>query len=813
MSILAQRPCNNEIVRMFILALSAICVYASVWLQCPAGSSLGEFRLDVRRRPTDLPLSLRQVNQLQEGDVVEYVPELRRNEKRPGQVTLVFVPPLQGQDVALTALKPSAAGKRARWIVPFTPQLVVFVYGPSGIKTAKVEQFLSKDTDLVRQLAEYADKTAQTEAVLQALNLYNETGASEPLAAALQGFAAQYNVAARLDRNAPPERQTMDLIRSLNPALAAYDPISPRGAQRISQTASLATFVAAMFFGTNVGLAAGSTAMALNVKSLLLPNTEFRSSFAQQAPTGELALCGRRDAVQGRTRLAYLWALRLPGGDPPRVTTDGVAHLLAGVKGSIALSGPDGEVKRLDRVQEWFLTSPRGRFRLRAYFAPDKRTLEVDLQSAAVPEGKYQLGGRWDWTPFAVPGAVEIHAPPELSSARLTPDSQDRMIEHSGRQIVELEGDDFQFVEKVLLSKKGSKYDPPVPIPFSLPLGPRKGVQKSLELAIDTTHLSAGVYTLTLMQAGASKSVDIQVLAPPPKVASLPIRINQGEERQTVLLRGEGLDRIVSLEASGIRVTLGLPAAGGSERPAVIELTEPLQKGATLDLAVRAEGYARPLILSGGLRVVGPRPRITAARLSLPPDPPIALKEDELPAGVLVGAMLQVQPTEGLDRVRLACVDNSAPAETAAVGERAPGLSVQALGAGSLYVSFDPGRWPIGCQLTVSVEASDSGASKPRVLGRVVRLPLIETFTLTSEAAGPSEYVGIITGTDLEMIERTGWDGSDGLPVLGLPAPLAGEGHKQSLKIRMRWPSPAPQSPLWVWLRGDKEGRITNRRY
>jgi len=40
-----------------------------------------------------------------------------------------------------------------------------------------------------------------------------------------------------------------------------------------------------------------------------------------------------------------------------------------------------------------------------------------------------------------------------------------------------------------------------------------------------------------------------------------------------------------------------------------------------------------------------------------------------------------------------------------------------------------------------------------------------------------------------------------------LPRPVAGEGSKQTLRIAMPWPSPTPKAPLFVWLRGETDGR------
>jgi hypothetical protein len=95
----------------------------------------------------------------------------------------------------------------------------------------------------------------------------------------------------------------------------------------------------------------------------------------------------------------------------------------------------------------------------------------------------------------------------------------------------------------------------------------------------------------------------------------------------------------------------------------------------------------------------------------------------------------------------------------------------------------------------------------------VVRIPQIESFRLTDEQAGEGGYFGVLTGRNLELIDRTGWDTTNGQPVPGLPAPLAGDPNRQSLKVRMNWPSPVPHAPIFIWLRGEDQGRQTTARY
>ena len=122
--------------------------------------------------------------------------------------------------------------------------------------------------------------------------------------AALQGFSAQYGLNVQIDRTAPPNQQALLMMRTLNPAIASYDPISPQGGPQLGQTAGLATSVAVLFFGSPVGLAAGGTAMLMELRSVAFPRSEFRSSFSQTLPNEGLGLCGRRDPVPPH---AWVW--------------------------------------------------------------------------------------------------------------------------------------------------------------------------------------------------------------------------------------------------------------------------------------------------------------------------------------------------------------------------------------------------------------------------------------------------------------------------------------------------------------------------
>ena len=107
-----------------------------------------------------------------------------------------------------------------------------------------------------------------------------------------------------------------------------------------------------------------------------------------------------------------------------------------------------------------------------------------------------------------------------------------------------------------------------------------------------------------------------------------------------------------------------------------------------------------------------------------------------------------------------------------------------------------------------------SGSSLPKELGRIVRLPKIDSFQLTDEKVnGGSAFYGLLKGQNLEEIEKVGWDANTGIPVEGIPAPVAGAVNEEALKIAVPWPASAPHAPLFIWLRGEAAGRATGAKW
>ena len=377
-------------------------------LTCPAGTPLGTIELKVRAGSIAETLPLQEINHLSEGDTVLYAPVLRGKEKRPGEVSLVLVPAERGANAeGLQVMEPARADKAHEWEIPRTMSLAAFVYGPQGLSKKKVSGFLSQDDQLVAQLADYAEKTTQTEALLQVLS--NGTASPANMNAALSGFASQYGLAVQIDKNAPAAAQAQVLFATMNPQLATYNPLATdSNAQRLGETASVAAAAATLFFGSPIGLAAGGTAMLLDLRSIAFPGTLFRSSFAQPARTG-VHLCGQRGVLPPHTRIAYIWAMRIPNTPKPDIRIGKADNLALGQKTSVAVETSNVDWKYLQRARQWELEDEHGkRTTVKVLKIGNERELEIDLQKAAVPAGDYRLMGHWDWSPFYANGVLHL---------------------------------------------------------------------------------------------------------------------------------------------------------------------------------------------------------------------------------------------------------------------------------------------------------------------------------------------------------------------------------------------------------------------
>lgn len=774
---------------------------------CTGSASLGTVRIAVRRS-VGASLPVKSASVIPAGAHLIWDPaHLSPGFSSKSEVTAI----LAHAEGGIIVLPPQNADAHAEWNLPVSPSVLALVIGPQGLNMSKVTSLVKRNQDLLAQLADYAEQTSEVEALVQQLADSEDSGRSTD--AALKGFSSQYGVAVpKLDTKAPSDQQASLLLHAVLPSANSYDPLAPATMQ-MQQSVGLAASVAGLFFGNGVGLAAGGTALIANLKMTLFPSTELRSAFAQTADKDNLALCSKSVAPKSRTRIAYLWAYRVPDQKPPVAAIVGPAHLPLAGASTVAFAG---QVKELERARDWQLVPISGGAAVPVTVAagavPD--SIKIDLSNSKATPGEYRLTAAWDWDSLNL-GKIQLHPLADFRRVQIAPESRDKLVEGSGMVSVKLTGADFEFVEKASIQKALanpkalSKAAPPVPVDFELPAGKRAGEETSMEVEIDTA--AHGLYKLLLAQSdGKTHEVPVTILPPNPKLSNLPVRVNAGEAEEAIRFEGSGLEQIESVTCDAGLIT---GQANGKGWAGAIRPKAGLRPGDSFPLILKVRGLDETLTVPDAIEAVGPRPKITAVRRSMPGNPGIELQQDELPAGTTIGMVIEVSGLHEDARpvLELGCH----PGEQKRLLQLSPdvsadGASLSFAGPGALYLSLDANAVGYaGCGLTAHLRTQPEGRSDPMRLGRVVRVPLLEQFTLTAEPAGPSAYAGVLKGRDLDLVERTGWDQQNGLAVDAIPTPVPGEPGKQTLRICLPWPSPSPHAALYVWLRGEKDARRT----
>ena len=800
---------------VFIMALPCL---AAAPRACVGSQSLATFKLAVAPAKGGAALPLSEVNALHKGQNLLYEPvHIPFAERDKAEIALLLAP-LANSQAPLEALKPAPAGKPAEWVLPRDASIVALVYGPQGLSMRKVKSLMQRNDEVLSELADYADETAQVGALIQELQKSESSGT--PVSAALAGFSAKSGVSMpQIDTHSATSQQAAMLMHALLPSISAMDPLTGSNSAVVQQSAGLATAVAGLFFGSGVGLAAGGASLFQNMRSMLFPETEFQSSMvrpADTAPSGSVALCAKSQTAKAHTRIAYLWAHRLPELKEPRLSLATPAHLPIGAKSVVVVHADEGS-KAIGRLRDWQLTAAKGgaSFHVPATVEKDGE-IQLDLSKTKAAPGEYRLKAFWDWDGVPVAGEVYLHPYGDLKLAKLAADSRDRLVEGSGAVPLKLEGVDFEFVEKAELEQAGAHAGAPVKVSFSLPHGKRGGDQESADAELDTNGLKPGAYRLLLAQSdGVSHPIPVTILPPNPKLEDLPLRPNLDETGQKLLLRGSGLERIEKLSTEAGAIDLAPLAHAADRREATIKLGSKACKDQRFDLRMKVQGIEAALTVTDAIEIRGPRPRIASVRKSYPQNFGLALNDDEIPAAVTASFALAVAHAGEAPVVDVMCSDPGPLRQKLhlAAGDRNGGARLDLAGEGVLFLSLDPGTvGRSGCRLEARV-TSPEGTSDAYPLGRVLRVPRIEQFVLTDRKLSDAVYAGTLKGDDLDTIAQTGWDAQHGLPVESIPDAIAGEPQKQLLKIALPWPAPAPHAPVFVWLRGESQGRATGVKY
>jgi hypothetical protein len=172
-------------------------------------------------------------------------------------------------------------------------------------------------------------------------------------------------------------------------------------------------------------------------------------------------------------------------------------------------------------------------------------------------------------------------------------------------------------------------------------------------------------------------------------------------------------------------------------------------------------GLESPVIVANAIEIVGPRPQGRSMQKSLAAVLGIEIGADELPAGTTAGLVLTVDHLHDAVRPRLELRCETGELRqplTLSPGAPSAAASLSSAGPGALYLSVDPGAigYP-GCQLSATVMVEPEGRSVAFILGRVIRVPRLEKFTLSTEKVGDPSYAGDLEGADFDVIEKAGW--------------------------------------------------------
>jgi hypothetical protein len=763
---------------------------------CVESVPLATFVIKVSPGSGSPALPIRAVNTIDRGYKLTAMPvKVPTDIKKNARIALVVVPAGSASAEGVTVLEQHELDGTAEWTMPFTVGSALLVFGPQGLDEKRVTRLVSKDDDLVSELATYADQTENLEDTIDALANLEDTGDEEA-----------DTVPSRLS---PSDQVLFALTRALNPVMVAYNPL---GVGKRAGSATRMGQATAAFFENAGGFVPGGGALPM-VKTWLMPDTEFRTVYAEPAADNGLTLCAQRKTTGTRSRFVYLWAHREVNSGPPSVSLAQAAWLPVGTRSVVPVKVKSVEDWPLvDRIRDWTLTDGSSPFPVTVR-SDQRRLLEVDLRKSTVPPGTYRLQGKWDWGTAAVTGEFHLARLADPSLVKINDISRAALVDGAGVVPLHLEGGDFQFVERVSIRKAGRLGSAPADLDYVLPVGLRAGPQQSMEVEVDTNHFRAGDYQLVLAQTGGStQNVPVRVLPTAPKIENLPLRVNVGAKEVKLVLQGTNLDRLEGLSAEHATLRLGEP--NGDEREVFVSLDGSAKKGDRLALQLAVGGVPDASRVAGGITVLGARPLITSVKTSPPTELAGWLREGEVPAGSFIGMTIQVQNADAQPALRLDCAETTRTLQPVRIrtGERLPAAKLDYLGEGLVFASADPGMVGTpGCTLQAEIDSESAGASEPFVVGRVTRLPRIDSITLTNETADQG-YVAVVRGRDLESIQKTGWTATNGLAVPGPPLNVAGEGDRQTLRVVVPWPSPTPMAPLFVWLRGDQEGRGVPRR-
>ena len=162
-------------------------------LGCAGSATLGTFQLSVRPFSQGAPLPLKSLAAVPAGSRLIWTPaHLRLPPSNEAEVTVVVVP---ASDGVLLTLEPRKASERTEWQLPERPLVIALVYGPQGLSEGKLQSLVTRNQDLLRELAEYAEQSSEVEALVQ--ELADAEHSRGDAGDALQGMSSGYGANAQ----------------------------------------------------------------------------------------------------------------------------------------------------------------------------------------------------------------------------------------------------------------------------------------------------------------------------------------------------------------------------------------------------------------------------------------------------------------------------------------------------------------------------------------------------------------------------------------------------------------------------------------
>ncbi|MGH9414307.1 MAG: hypothetical protein ACRD0Y_11290 [Terriglobales bacterium] len=794
-----------------ILFFALVCFTPKATAQdnpCPGGRFVTGFQLRVGAPGQSNRIPFTEINALQRGDVLHYEPaDLPKVWRHSARVAVVLVPVVYSLSAHLAVFN-QRADKSAAWTVPEQTGAVAFLFGPNGLNAKKTRQLLAQHPQLATHFIAYAQQASRVEALVALLARYeNSAPGTLSLNTMLEQYSHEYGVSMPTANPAlPPDQEAAILLAAVAPPTAAPGP--SRHAALTAGSTSTATALAAMYYGPVMGVASTTLPLFRALHKSLFPGTQFQAAFAVSTAHGA-RLCGANTAPPPNQHTVYIWMSNLPSGAAPsvRLAHRRTAVIPAGAKSSLKVACASVmQLRNLVRARQWELVPTKGKavpVSAEVETGALTDTLALDLTDQSHLQGDFRLAAMWDWKPIQVAGTINVQMPTGLHGAQLAPGDAARLVSGGGVVSVHIGGGDFSLVNKVLLGGASE--------PFTLASGGR-----SLQVHINTAGLAPGKISLQLQQSGGSTGeVPLTILPPNPRLDAIDANLDGGRQRLT--LRGDHLERIARLTSSGATFVLSpppaaVPAGGLDRRSAIVALSAQAHAGQHLPVTMYVAGSADPLTRSVMLHVLGPRPRISGLNRSVDAGETVALLPDELPDAATVNFSFSIQHAPPQLELRLFCQSPGDQIKALSLhpGSSADAAELDAGGSGQFYLAAVPGKIGApGCNLEMLVPDPGVGDSTPFSLGRVVMLPHIHSLTLSNQAPAPAEFSGILSGDNLQLIAKTGWNATAGVPVTSVPMRISPKSPTQTLTIVMPWPPPAPHAHLYIWLRGETNGRAT----